>query len=221
MWCIPEIDNQFIERMEDIMDLYEKPYDPQEPVIGFDEKAKQLIEDKRPRIPMKPHKPQRYDYEYRRNGTRNIFLAVEPKGGFRTTFVTKRRTKAEFAREIERIVMLPRYQTARRTHIVLDNLNTHCEKSLIETLGEEKTRAIMSRIQFHYTPKHASWLNMAEVEISILSRQCLHRRIPTETILKHDTACWEQRRNSQQATIHWRFTKEDARKIFKYDDGQN
>lgn len=217
MWCIPRVTPEFIARMEDTLDLYARPYDPKEPVLCFDEKSKQLLKNTRPGTPTKPGKPRRQDYEYERNGVRNIFLAVEPKGGFRTTAITRYRKKSDFAREIERITALPRYAEAKRIHIVLDNLNTHFEKSLIETFGSDQTKRMMRRIRFHYTPKHASWLNMAEIELSIMGRQCINRRIPAESTLVSATASWKQRRNAQGATLNWRFTKTDARRIFTYD----
>jgi transposase len=216
MWCIPMLTPEFIARMEHTLDLYARPYDPKEPVLCFDEKSKQLLKDTRSGVAMKPGKPRRRDYEYERNGVRNIFLAVEPKGGFRTVSVTRHRKKPDFARDIERIAGLARYRHAKHIHIVLDNLNTHFEKSLLETFGPDKTKRMMRRLRFHYTPKHGSWLNMAEIELSIMGRQCVNRRIPTESKLVSAVASWEQRRNSRNATINWRFTKQLARRIFKY-----
>ena len=207
--------------MEDILDLYAKPYDAKEPVICFDEKSKQLLKDTRPIQQTKPGKPRRRDHEYERNGTRNIFMAVEPKGGRRETTVTKRRTKRDFAREITRIVNLPRYRAARRIHVVLDNLNTHFAASLIETFGRQKAKCLLRRIRFHYTPKHASWLNMAEIELSIVSRQALGGRIPDEDALTERIRRWRGQRNRAGATIKWKFTKDGARKIFKYDKTGN
>ena len=215
MWCIPALTPEFIERMEDILALYAQPYNSQEPVLCFDEKSKQLLQDMRIPLPMRSRFLLRRDYEYKRNGTRNIFLAVEPKAGFRTASVTKRRTKTDFAREIERMIALPRYRNAHMIHIVLDNLNTHFEASLTQTFGTKKARNMMRRIRFHYTPKHASWLNMAEIELSVMGRQCLNRRIPTHTTLAREVAAWEQYRNDAKATIKWRFTITDARKVFK------
>jgi transposase len=203
-------------RMEGTLDLYARPYNPKEPVLCFDEKSKQLLKDTRQGTPTKPGKPRRQDYEYERHGVRHIFLAVAPQGGCRTTAVTQYRKKPDVAREIERIVALPRYAEAKRIHIVLDNLPTHVETSLIDTFGSDKTKRMMRRIRFHYTPKHASWLNMAEIELSIMDRQGINQRIPAESTLVSATASWEQRRNGQGATINWRFTKTDARRIFKY-----
>jgi hypothetical protein len=203
--------------MEDILALYEMPYNPCEPVICFDEKSIQLLKDKRPGMPTQPYKPRRkdYEYEYKRNGTRDLFVVVEPKRGYRNVTVTKRCTNQDFAREIHRLATI-QYKNAQCIHIVLDNLNTHFEKSLIETFGIQKTNALMRRIQFHYTPVHASWLNMAEIEVSILSRQCLSRRIPTEIELHTTIGAWQKRRNQQEVKIHWKFTRTDARKAFNY-----
>lgn len=202
--------------MEDVLDLYEKPYDPKEPVLCFDEKSKELREDTRKTAHTNQGRVRRRDYEYRRHGTRNIFVAVEPKGGYRSVRATHRRTKTDFAREIARIANLPRYKDADRIHIVLDNLNTHFPKSFIETFGEEKAKRILARIQFHYTPKHASWLNMAEIEIGVLSTQAIKGRVPSEDALRASLASWQKRRNRKHATIHWTFTTIKARKKFKY-----
>lgn len=166
MWCIPSVTPEFVNRMELLLDLYVRPYDPEEPIICFDEKILQLIEDVRSPL---YGKVRQYDSHYRRKGVANIFVVVEPKGGFRTTKVTKHREKRDFAKEIKRIVDLPRYQNARTIHTVLDNLNTHCKKSLIDTYGETEAHRILNRVTFHYTPVHASWLNMAEIEISVMS----------------------------------------------------
>lgn len=216
MWCVPNLTPEFIRRMEEILELYAKPFDPREPVICFDEKSKQLLADTRPTTNQTDTgTPRRRDDEYHRNGTRNIFLAVEPKGGFRTVAVTERRTKSDFAKEIERIIELPRYREANTMHIVLDNLNTHFQASFIETFGPERAAELMQRIQFHHTPKHASWLNMAEIELSVMGRQCLNRRIPDEALLTREAETWEQYRNDKQATIQWRFTLADARQVFR------
>ena len=216
MWVIPEITPAFIERMEEVLDLYAKPYNPQEPVICFDEKSKQLLKDARPVIPMRQGTIRKADYEYKRNGTANIFMAVEPKGGYRTAKATNRRTKRDFAHEMRRI-MDNVYPEAKNIHLVLDNLNTHFPSSLIATFGTREAKRLMQRITFHHTPKHASWLNMAEIELSILGRQCLNRRIPDAQTLKHHLRTWQARRNKHHAKINWKFTKHDARNIFKYN----
>ncbi len=214
MWCIPKVDQAFLERMEHVLDLYEKPYNPGEPVVCFDEKSKQLLRDIRVPVPPQPGKPRLRDYEYKRNGTRNIFLAVEPKAGYREVQVTKRRTKQDFAKEVRRLAE-GRYRRSRRLHLVLDNLNTHFATSFRETFGEPATRRLLKRLCLHHTPKHASWLNMAEIEMSILGRQCLNRRIPTEQVLIQELAAWKRHRNRRKATISWRFTTEDARRVFR------
>lgn len=216
MWCIPNVTPEFVERMEEILGLYQKPYDPQEPVLCFDEKSKQLIKDTRSIQRAKEKRLMHRDYEYERNGTRNIFVTVEPKGGHRKVAVTNHRKKPDFAKEIKRIVGFPRYRTAKVIHIVLDNLNTHFEKSFTETFSTKEAERIMDRIQFHYTPKHASWLNMAEIEIGIFSRQSIKGRIGTEEQLKEHAKIWEKGRNQEHAMINWKFTTKDARKKFKY-----
>jgi hypothetical protein len=214
---MPKITPEFLKNMEDVLNLYEKPYDSNEPVLCFDEKSKQLIADTRPTQAAKEGRPKRRDYEYKRNGTRNIFVTVEPKGGYREVSVTKRRTKPDFAKEIRRIVDLQRYAKALKIHFVLDNLNTHFEKSLIKTFEKEEVERILARIQFHHTPKHASWLNMAEIEIGILDRQCIRGRIPSEAKLKTKIAAWNAARNGEGAKINWKFTVKEARVKFRYD----
>jgi len=203
--------------MEHILDLYQKPYDPYEPVLCFDEKSKQLIKDTRPPQQAKEKRFKHRDYEYERNGTRNIFMTVEPKGGHREVAVTAHRKKPDFAKEMKRITGLPRYRNAEKIHIVLDNLNTHFEKSFLETFGAKETIKIMSRLCFHYTPKHASWLNMAEIEIGIFSRQSIRGRIGTEEKLREHTKIWQEGRNREHAMINWKFTVADARKKFNYE----
>jgi hypothetical protein len=216
MWCVPKLTDEYIARMEDILDLYEKDYDPQEPVLCFDEKSIQLLADIRIGTPTKPGKVRRNDYEYKRNGTRNIFVCVEPRNGFRTTSVTKQRTKKDTARELTRIVTLARYRNARTIHIVLDNLNTHFKTSFIEAFGEQEATRILEKVEFHYTPKHASWLNMAEIEIGVLSGQVLKKRIATVGILAKEVRAWKTRRNKHKASINWTFTSKRAREKFKY-----
>ena len=217
MWCIPTVNEEFIDRMEHLLTLYAKPYDAKEPLLCFDEKSKQLLKDTRPVKHTRAGRVRQRDYEYERNGTKNIFMAVEPKGGWRAVTVTARRTKIDFAHRMKQLIELPRYAHASQIHIVLDNLNTHFASSLIEAFGTRKAKRILKRITFHYTPKHASWLNMAEIELSILSRQALAGRIPTENALKRRVARWQRRRNKKSAMIQWKFTKEDARRIFKYE----
>ena len=216
MWCLPEVTPEFLQRMEEVLALYEKPYDPDQPLVCFDEKSKQLIKDTRKVLSTATGKARRKDHEYKRNGTRNLFLAVEPKGGYRRVTVTERRTGRDFAKEVEKIASLKRYQKAKRLHIVLDNLNTHGAHSLTEAFGEEKTALLMEKIRFHHTPVHASWLNMAEIELAVLTSQCIKGRIPTEAKLKERVRHWQTARNRKKAMIAWRFTRAKARETFKY-----
>lgn len=209
MWCISEIDHEFRERMYDILDLYAKPYDPKYPVLGLDEKPKQLLENKRKTIPMVPGHREKYDYEYIRNGTANIFMAVEFKAGKRTTRVTTRRTKRDFAKFVKHLVDR-KYPEAKRLQLVLDNLNTHNESAFYETYDSEEAERILGKIEFHYSPLHASWLNVAEVEIGVMDAECTRRRIPDKETLRREVMAWEKRRNKQERKINWRFTKQKA-----------
>ena len=214
MWCIPRLTDEYIERMEHLLDLYARPYNPEEPVVCFDEKSKQLLSDTRVALPMREGKVKRSDYEYRRVGTRNIFCAVEPLAGKRCVVVTTRRTKKDFARYLQYVVAL--YTDALKIHLVCDNLNTHFPPSFFETFSKEEAERILSRIEFHYTPKHASWLNMAEIEIGVLSQQCIKGRIPTASTLRRKINAWQLARNREEKKIDWRFTTEKAREKFKY-----
>lgn len=215
MWCVPTLDSEFVARMEHILKLYRKPLNPQEPVVCVDEKSKQLLKETRPVIYAKPGKIFRRDHEYKRNGTRNIFLAVEPKGGRRYAKVTRCRKKPDFAQFIKELTN-DIYPRVKKLHVVCDNLNTHFEKSFFETFHKMEANTLLKRIKFHHTPKHASWLNMAEIELSILDRQSTKGRIPTESKLKARVAAWEKQRNDQKAIINWKFSVRDARNIFKY-----
>jgi hypothetical protein len=212
MWCIPTLTPEFKERMEDILTLYEKPYDPLEPVVCFDEKSKQLLKDSRGAKAAKPGKVRIRDYEYVRNGTRNIFVAVEPKGGRRKTEVTQCRKKPDYARFVETVI--DSYPDADTIHWVQDNLNTHFITSLVEAFGIRKAKRLWKRLTLHYTPKHASWLNMAEIEIGVLSRQCIKGRVPSVEVLERKVAAWERKRNGKRCRINWKFTKKKARKVF-------
>ena len=216
MWCVPEITIEFKERMEGVLTLYEKPYNPKEPVICFDEKSKQLLKDTKKTKQTKEGKPRRKDYEYERNGTKNIFVTVEPKEGFRSVSVTERRTREDFAKEMERIITLKRYRKVKRMHIVLDNLNTHFEKSIREIFSKKKSNRILRKIEFHHTPKHASWLNMAEMEIGVMEKQCTKGRVGSKEGLQKKISIWQKARNRKKAKINWKFTVEDARRKFKY-----
>lgn len=215
MWCIQEITPEYRKRMYDILGLYAEPYDAKRPVIGLDEKPKQLIEDSRNPIPMMKGKVKKQDYEYVRRGTANIFMAVEPKGGKRITQVTAHRTNKDFARFMR--MLAKKYADAKCIRIVLDNLSTHKPKALHENLLPEQADEILRKTEFHYTPKHASWLNVAEIEIGIMDSQCTGRRIKDGDMLEQEVKAWTTRRNKQRKKIDWTFTKQGAdRKLGKY-----
>lgn len=216
MWCIGRITAEYRERMYDLLGLYAKPYDAAEPVVCLDEKSKQLLQQTRRPIPATPGEIAKEDYEYKRAGTRNLFMAVEPKGGHREVEVTCRRTKPDFVAFVQ-FLALEVYAQARKIHLVLDNLNTHFRASFEETMGLEAAAGFLSRLEFHYTPKHASWLNMAEIEIGILERQCTGRRIGDQAQLCSEVSAWQQRRNHAECQIEWKFTRQDAdRKLARY-----
>jgi hypothetical protein len=196
--------------MEDVLDLYEEPYHPQSPKVCFDETNKQLVAETRVGVPARPGQVARYDYEYQRNGTRNLFLFLEPQGGWRHVAVTERRTMQDFAHQMRWLVD-EAYPEAEVVRLVLDNLNTHRPASLYEAFPPAEARRILKRLEFHYTPKHGSWLNMAEMELSVFSRECLDRRIPDEATLKREIQALEAERNSTRARVNWRFTAQDAR----------
>lgn len=197
--------------MENLLDLYEEDYDELFPVVCVDEKPIQLIEETRRPIPAKPGRAKRIDYEYRRNGSCNLFVAVEPLRGRRRLKATARRTKKDFAEFIKELVEDPAYAAARRIRVVLDNLNTHKPETLYERFDPETARQVLRKVEFHYTPKHGSWLNMAEVEISVLQAQCLKRYIPSQEFLENEVIAWESARNARNATIAWNFTVPKAR----------
>jgi DDE superfamily endonuclease len=196
--------------MEDVLDLYAEPYDPTRPTVTFDETSKQLIGETRQPLPPRPGQVARYDYEYKRNGTRNIFLVCEPQAGWRHVEVTAQRTMQNFAHQMKWLVD-ERYPEAEVIRVVLDNLNTHKPGSLYETFAPAEAHRLCQKLEFHYTPKHGSWLNMAEIELSVFARQCLQRRIATEVTLKRELAAVEATRNAAQAKIHWQFTTPQAR----------
>lgn len=216
MWCIQTIDAEYRKRMYDVLDLYEEEYDPENPLVCFDEKPKQLLGDNRNPIPMKFGSPEKYDYEYVRNGTANVFMAVEFKVGKRMTQVTKRRTMVDFAQFVKMIVD-EEYPDVKKIKLVMDNLNTHKEKSFYEAFSEEEAKRILDKIEFHYTPKHASWLNAAEIEINVMDIECTDRRIEDMEILEYEVAAWTQRRNDNEKKINWGFTSKKAdEKLSKY-----
>ena len=209
MWCIGKLTEEYRQRMYDLLDLYARPFRPEEPVVCLDEKSKQLLWDSRTPLPIRPGTPVRRDYEYVRAGTCNLFVAVEPRGGKRTVVVTDRRAKTDFVAFVQHLLEKV-YAKARRVHLVMDNLNTHFRKCFEEVLGVRKAKVLLRRVVFHYTPKHASWLNMAEIEIGILDRQCLDRRLPNRDILVAEVVAGQQRRNADKRGIAGSFTRQDA-----------
>ena len=215
MWCIQKIDTEYRNRMYNILDLYEEEYDPLKPLICLDEKPKQLLGDKRKAIPMKPGSPEKYDYEYVRNGTANVFMAVEFKAGKRMTCVTKRRKMVDFAQFVKALVA--EYPEAKNIRLIMDNLNTHKEKSLVEAFGIDEAKSILKNVEFHYTPKHASWLNAAEIEINVMDIECTGRRIGDMEALVQEVDAWTKRRNEHENKINWKFTRKVAdEKMSKY-----
>ena len=219
---IPKVSGEFVARMEDVLDLYHEACDPERPVVCFDETSRQLVEDVRPPIKAKPGRVERYDTEYQRNGTRNLFMFCEPKGGWRHVEVTERRTAVDFAHQMRWLVDQA-YPHARVVRLVLDNLNTHKLGSLYEAFGASEARRIAKRLEFHHTPTHGSWLNMAEIELSVFSRQCLNRRVGDEVLLRREVAALERERNDAGAVIDWRFSTQDARSKLQhiYPSGLN
>jgi hypothetical protein len=196
--------------MEDVLELYAEPYDPERPVVCFDEASKELHGQVADPIPVAPGKPAKEDYEYVRNGTANLFVAIEPLAGWRRVAVTDRRTAADFARQM-RSLCDEVYPEAEVIRVVLDNLNTHTLGSLFATFAPDEAWRLARRLEFHYTPKHASWLNMAECELSVLSRQCLDRRIADKATLTTEVAAWQEPRNRAKVKIEWTFRVADAR----------
>ena len=196
--------------MEDVLEVYKRPYDPAHPQVCMDEISKQLVSETRQPLPARPGQPQLYDYEYRREGVCNVFLFLEPLRGWRHLKVTQRRTRKDWAWAMKDLVDVY-YREAERIIVVMDNLNTHNGASLYETFEPAEARRILERLEFHYTPKHGSWLNMAEIELSVFARQCLNRRIPDQDTLRHEVAALEAERNGSPSAVNWRFTTADAR----------
>jgi hypothetical protein len=196
--------------MEDVLAVYRRPYDPVRPVVGLDETSTQLIGEARAVLPPAPGRPERVDYEYVRNGVCALFLAVEPLVGWRQVTVSERRTKTDFA-SVVKILLDERYPDAERVVLVLDNLNTHTLGALYEAFPAPEARRLAERLELHYTPKHGSWLNVAEIELSVLARQCLGRRIPTAEQLEAETTAWAADRNQLDSHVDWQFTTENAR----------
>ena len=210
-WVIPPEQNaEFVAAMEDVLEVYKRPYDPQHPVVCLDEQSKQLIEETRAPISAASGRPARVDYEYERRGTANLFMQFEPLGGRRRVKVTERRTLIDFAHLLRELAD-EQYPAATKIVVVMDNLNTHRPAALYEAFEPKEARRILERLEIHYTPKHGSWLNMAETELSILTRQCLDRRIGDFGVLTREVAAWQTPRNQQKSKINWRFTTANAR----------
>ena len=201
--------------MEDVLDLYAEPYDPRRPVVGFDERPLQLLDDRREPSPIAPGRVRRVDYEYRRNGTGNVFTTVEPLAGWRHVEVTERRTAVDFALQMKWLVD-EAYADAKVVRVVLDNLNIHTIASLYVAFPAPEARRIARKLEFHLTPKHASWLNVAESELAVLSSQCLNRRLPRLVIVRKEVVAWERQRNADGVKIHWLFTTAHARRKFRH-----
>ena len=211
----PQTDAQFVYYMEDVLSVYTRPYDPRYPVVCFDETSKQLVKETQVPLPIAPGQPPRFDYEYERNGVCNLFMFVEPLAGWRHVEVTARRTKQDYAQQMKYLVD-ERYPEAEWITVVQDQLNTHVPSALYATFAPAEAKRILDKLEFHSTPVHGSWLNMAETELSVLARQCLERRLPDRLSLQQQTTAWEQHRNTQLRTIDWRFTTEDARIKLKH-----
>ena len=210
MWCIPQVDADYVARMEDVLDLYAEAPDPKRPVVCFDESPIQLIGEVRQPVPAKPGQIERYDCEYQRNGTANLFVFLDVNRPWRKVKVTERRAAQDFAACMRELTDV-HYPAADCIRVVLDNLSTHSPGALYQTFPAEEARRVLRRLEFHYVPKHASWLNMVEIEIGVLARQCLDRRIDSYTRLVTETAAWQRRRNAERARIKWMFTTEKAR----------
>jgi transposase len=210
MWCVPKVDGEYVARMEDVLDLYAEEPDPKRPVVCFDESPTQMIGEVREPIPAKPGQLERYDCEYKRNGTANLFIFLDVHRPWRKVKVTDRRAAEDFATCMRDLTDL-HFPEAERIRVVLDNLSTHTASSLYQTFPAAEARRVLRRLEFHYTPKHASWLNMVEIEIGVLRGQCLDRRIPTRELLESEIAAWERQRNASGDRIKWMFTTDKAR----------
>jgi len=210
MWCVPKIDAEYVARMEDVLDLYAEAPDPKRPVVCFDESPVQLIGEARQPIPARPGQLERYDYEYRRNGTVNLFVLLDVHRPWRKVKVTERRAAEDYAQCMRDLVDI-HYPDAEIIRVVQDNLSTHSAGALYQTFPPAEARRILRRLEFHYTPKHASWLNMVEIEIGVLRGQCLDRRIDDPKRLRREIAAWERKRNAARSRIKWMFTTDKAR----------
>ena len=209
-WCIGQASARYVAKMEDVLEVYHRPYDPKRPMVALDEISKTLHDTPHGSLPMQPGQATRQDYQFDRNGSLNIFLKVEPLRGWRKVRVTERRTSLDFAEEL-RCLVDEDYPKAEVIVLITDNLNTHSPACLYEAFPPAEARRIATKLEWHYTPEHGSWLNVAECELSVLARQCLARRIPDQETLVAEVSAWEQKRNAAQTTIHWQFTTQDAR----------
>ncbi len=210
----PEQNAEFVAAMEDVLEVYQRPRDPERPLVCLDEQSKQLIAETREPIAAAPGRAARHDYEYQRNGTANLFMLFAPLEGWRTVKVTERRTKRDFA-EVIRALVDDHFPKAAKIVLVMDNLNTHKASALYEVFPPATARRLIEKLEIHYTPKHGSWLDMAETELSVLTKQCLDRRIPDISTLTCEVAAWEAQRNAARATIDWQFTTDKARTKLK------
>lgn len=210
-WCLPpKANGEFVYHMEDVLAVYKRPYDPRRPQVCLDEASKQRLKDKRERLPMRPGEPEKYDSEYEREGVCNIFVASEPLLGQRFLQVRERRTKKDWAEFVRELIDV-QYPQAERIVLVMDNLKTHSPASFSEACEPEEAWRLSQKLEIHYTPTHGSWLNMAEIELSVLSRQCLADRMASIHDVQEQVEAWQHQRNQAQATINWRFTTADAR----------
>jgi hypothetical protein len=215
-WCIPASKNgEFVARMEDILEVYKLPYDPNIPMVCMDEQPYQLLGETREPVPMKPGKPAKEDYEYVREGTCSIFMFTEPLGGWRHVHASKRRTKRDWALRIRELLEV-HYPNAPKVRLVMDNLNTHTVSSLYETFAPDIALGLAKRLEIHFTPKHGSWLNVAEIELSAMTKQCLGKRIATMDELQTQVSAWESKRNADTKSIDWQFSTDDARIKLKW-----
>jgi hypothetical protein len=215
MWCVPKLDAEYVARMEDVLNTLSRPMDPNEPVVALDERPVLLRDSVRDGIPTRAGHVARRDYEYERRGTANLYGIVAPKLGMHWTHATPNRKRDWFARALQRVVRS--FPRAKRIHLILDNLNIHCEKSVREALGDLEGLRLWRRFEVHHTPKHASWLNPAEIELSLWSRECLGRkRVGQLCELRRETRVWNARANRRKRTIDWRFSTADARRVFGY-----
>jgi len=206
----PEQNANFVAKMEDVLSVYKRPYDPDRPVVCMDEMPRQLIKEVRTPLPMEAGKPKRHDYHYQRNGVVNLFMFFEPLAGWRTVITRERRTKIDWA-HCMRQLLKEHYPDAEKVVLVMDNLNTHGLSSFYEAFPPEEAHQLAQRLEIHYTPEHGSWLNMAEIENSAMTRQCLDRRIPEQQVMEEETSAWSDQRNEEGAAANWRFRTEDAR----------